>query len=91
MTTSTKPVVKGPLDGNIFSVAAACSTALKRAGMRDKVEEMQTKIMNAESYDKALCVCMDYVVFDLGGDDNVDESDWDNGWDDSIKPGKIFG
>lgn len=75
MLTSTKPVVKGPLDGNIFAVAAACSMALKRAGMNDKVNEMQTKIMNAESYDKALCVCMEYVKFDLDGDDNDDEED----------------
>jgi len=72
-TTSTKPIVKGPVDGNIFSVAAACSNAMRRAGLKDKVNEMSERILNSDSYDAALRVCMDYVDFDLG--DNSDDDD----------------
>lgn len=64
-TTSTKPIVKGPVDGNIFSVAAACASAMRRAGLKDKVNEMNERIVNADSYNAALRVCMDYVEFDI--------------------------
>jgi len=60
-----KPTVHGPVDGNIFAVMAATSRALKRAGLRDKVAEMQKKVTSSGSYSEALGVCMDYVDFDL--------------------------
>lgn len=60
-----KPIVKGPVDGNIFAVLGAATTAMKRGGLRDKVEELQTKVLNADSYNEALRHCMEYVEFDL--------------------------
>ncbi len=63
--TESKPIVKGPVNGNIFAVVGACHRALRKAGMGDKCDELSEKVMNADSYDAALCVCMDYVEFDL--------------------------
>ena len=48
-------------DGNVFSVIARVSKALKRAGMPEKAEEFRAKAMKAESYDAVLRLCMDYV------------------------------
>ena len=61
----TKPVVTGPVDGNIFAVMGAVSRALKDAGQRNKVSEMQNRIMSSSSYDEALRICMEYADFDL--------------------------
>ena len=61
----TKPVVTGPVDGNIFVVMGAVSRALKDAGQRNKVSEMQNRVMSSSSYDEALCICMEYADFDL--------------------------
>jgi len=61
----SKPVVKGPVDGNIYSVMGAVSRALKDAGQRDKVGKMQTRVMSSSSYDEALSICMEYADFDL--------------------------
>jgi len=61
----TKPVVTGPVDGNIFAVMGAVSRALKDAGQRNKVSEMQNRVMSSSSYDEALCICMEYADFDL--------------------------
>jgi hypothetical protein len=62
---SKKPIVKGPVDGNIFFIAGACRKALVNAGLKDQAEKMTTEVMNAGSYDEALQVCMRYVEFDL--------------------------
>ena len=61
----TKPVVTGPVDGNIFAVMGAVSRALKDAGQRNKVSEMQNRVMSSSSYDGALRICMEYADFDL--------------------------
>lgn len=63
--TSTKPIVKGPVDGNIFAIVGACHRALRKAEMGDKCDELSEKVLSSESYDAALRVCMDYVEFDL--------------------------
>ena len=47
-------------DGNVFNLIGICTTALRRNGMRDKVAEFQNEVMNAGSYDEALCVMMDW-------------------------------
>ena len=62
---TTKPVVTGPVDGNIFCVMNACTKALKNAGMKKQADELVKKIIDCESYDKALGVCMQYVHFDI--------------------------
>lgn len=65
MPTSTKPIVRGPIDGNIFTILGASTKALKRAGLNDEATELQTKVLNADSYSAALKICMEYVKFDL--------------------------
>lgn len=60
-----KPIVCGPVDGNIFSVIGATAKGLRKAGQGAKVTEMQNKVMSAESYEKALAICMEYVDFEL--------------------------
>jgi len=65
----SKPIVKGPVDGNIFAVMGAVSRALKDAGQRDKVAEMQERVTSSRSYEEALRVCVEYVEFDLNAID----------------------
>lgn len=62
-----KPVVKGPVDANIFAVMGAASRALKRAGLADKAEEMRSRVWSTKSYEDALGVIVieEYVEFDL--------------------------
>lgn len=36
ISVPAKPVVNGPVDGNIFGVMGVCSKALKRAGLKDQ-------------------------------------------------------
>ena len=70
MTISTKPVVKGPIDGNIFAILGASKKALERAGMRIEAKDLSAKVLSSGSYDEALSICMEYVVFDLGEQDD---------------------
>lgn len=65
MTTSTKPIVNGPIDGNIFVIVGACTKALRRAGMPDQAAELSKKVLNSDSYDDALNICSEYVEFNL--------------------------
>lgn len=62
---SEKPVVTGPVDGNVFSVMGAASRALKRAGLADRATEMSNRVRSSGSYDEALSIIMEYVDFDL--------------------------
>lgn len=49
-------------DGNIFNLMGIVSKTLKEAGEREKVDEMVKRITTqAESYDEALAMLMDYV------------------------------
>lgn len=59
-----KPIVKGPVDGNAFSVMGAVTRALKRAGQGDKVAEYREKAMSGD-YNHLLAVSMEYVEFEL--------------------------
>ena len=61
-----KPVVKGPVDGNIFGIMGSAQNAMKRAGVERSVcSEMLERAMQAEDYHAALGVIMEYVDFDL--------------------------
>ena len=61
-TTIDKPKCKlVGANGNVFNLIALASLALKRAGFRDKADEMSKKCFSAESYDNVLCIIMDYV------------------------------
>lgn len=48
------------VDGNAFAVMGYTARALKREGLRDKVDEMREKAMSGD-YNNLLCVCMEYV------------------------------
>jgi hypothetical protein len=61
----TKPIVTGPIDGNIFSVLGATKKALQKAGKSVEASTCQERVFKAESYDNALAICCEYVEFDL--------------------------
>jgi len=49
-------------DGNIFNLMGIVSKTLKEAGEHEKADEMVKRITTqAESYDEALAMLMDYV------------------------------
>ena len=48
------------VDGNAFSVMGYVAKALKREGLRDKVDEMRKKAMSGD-YNHLLITCMDYL------------------------------
>ena len=48
-------------DGNVFVQLGIASKALKHAGQYDKTSEMTRRVMEADSYDKALAVICEYV------------------------------
>lgn len=50
-------------DGNVFNLIGIASRTLKRAGQREQADEMKKRIMGgeADSYDKALQIIMEYV------------------------------
>lgn len=48
------------VDGNAFSVMGYVANALKREGLRDKVDEMRKKAMSGD-YNHLLVTCMDYL------------------------------
>lgn len=48
-------------DGNVFNLAGIVSRTLRKAGMRDKVEEFQNRLFKCGSYDEALVLMQDYV------------------------------
>lgn len=48
-------------DGNVFSLAARVTAALKRAGHRDQVPAFMAELTSAASYDAALRVMMAWV------------------------------
>lgn len=48
-------------DGNIFNLMGIASRTLKKAGMKDKADEMVKRIMESGSYNEALAVISEYV------------------------------
>jgi len=57
-----KPVVRlSGMNGNVFVLLGACSTALRRAGQGDQANELRQKVFAAGSYDEALQLMMQYV------------------------------
>lgn len=61
----TKPIVKGPLDGNAFSVLGAVQRALKEAGTpKAKIDEYVDRATSGD-YKNLLAVSAEFVDFDL--------------------------
>lgn len=59
---SKKPVAKLiGADGNVFNLLGVCKSALSKAGMRDKADEMSKRVFACSSYDEALQIMMEYV------------------------------
>ena len=59
---SKKPKVKlTRTDGNVFALSAKVTTALKKAGQRDKAHEFMGRLIKCHNYDAALCLMGDYV------------------------------
>lgn len=57
----TAPIVGG--DGNVYAVVGACRDALRKCGYRSEADELVDRILKkheADSYDKALVICMEY-------------------------------
>lgn len=48
-------------DGNIFNLIGIASKALKKNGLQDKASEMKDKAFQAQSYEEALSIIMEYV------------------------------
>lgn len=60
-----KPIVEGPVNGNVYAVLAAAKLALRKAGQVAQAEELQNRFYEVQSYDEALRLFMEYVDFDL--------------------------
>lgn len=48
-------------DGNVFAIIGRVRAALRRAGLRDKMEEFTKRAQAAKSYDEVLQLCFEYV------------------------------
>ena len=48
------------VDGNAFAVMGYTARALKREGLRDKVDPMYKEATSGD-YSNLLCVCMEYI------------------------------
>ena len=48
------------VDGNAFSIMGYTARALKREGLRDKVDEMHKRAESGD-YDNLIRVCLEYV------------------------------
>lgn len=48
-------------DGNVFSVIANVSRALKRAGQKDRADEFRRRALASDSYDAVLILCHEFV------------------------------
>ena len=58
----TKPIVKlSGQNGNVFNIISLVGTALRKAGLRDKQKEWETKTCACESYDDVLTLAFNYV------------------------------
>ena len=80
----------GRSDGNVFSLVGGASRALNNAGQRDEAKKMQSRVLNAGSYDEALQIIMEYVEFDSSDDSDAEwDAEWDAHWAD-MDEDKVF-
>ena len=47
-------------NGNVFNLLCICTKALKEAGQRDKAKELGEKLLEASSYEHALCLMAEF-------------------------------
>lgn len=48
-------------NGNVFALAAKVREALRKAGLREDMEEFSSRLFKCESYDEALALMCEYV------------------------------
>ena len=56
-----KPFNLVGVDGNAFAIMGYTSNALKKAGLRDKIEEMHSKATSGNYY-HLIAVCDEYIT-----------------------------
>lgn len=74
---NSKPIVKGPVDGNAFAIIGAVSKSLREAGQADKITEMRKRCMEGD-YNHLLNIACEYVTFDLNNDEDEIEFEFDD-------------
>lgn len=57
-------------NGNTAAILGQVTLALKRCGQGEKVTEVRSRVLGADSYDQALQIMLEYADFDL---DEVEE------------------
>lgn len=64
------------VDGNAFAIMGYTARALKREGLRDKVDEMHARATNGD-YNNLICVCMEYIDManEAAGETDDEEED----------------
>lgn len=49
-------------DGNIFTLLAIASSALKKEGLNDQAKEMFDKAIKTDAYESAINIILEYIV-----------------------------
>lgn len=62
---NNKPIVKGPIDGNVYAVIGAVCQTLRKAHYPDTAKECKERCLSAQSYDEVLQIVQEYVQFEL--------------------------
>ena len=60
-----KPVITKASNGNIFSILAAASAALKANKLNLYVPKMRDRVRKSDSYAEALSIIQEYVEFEI--------------------------
>jgi len=66
------------VDGNAFSVMGYTANALKKAGLKDKVDAMYKEATSGD-YNNLICVCLKYVEManEVLGLEEDDDEEWE--------------
>jgi hypothetical protein len=73
MSDKTKPQVQlVGQDGNVFNLLNICVRALKKAGQYEESQELQKRVWECGSYEKALSIMLEYVE-DTGEDSEEED------------------
>lgn len=62
-------------DGNVFSIIARASKALKQAGRADEAKEYRDRVTACTSYDEALMLTLSYVDEEVEDEEGVEDDD----------------
>jgi len=65
LSDNNKPIVYGPVDGNVFSVIGAVVKTLRRAHYPDAATECRERCFSENDYDDVLTICQEYVDFEI--------------------------